>query len=294
VARISVVNQKGGCGKTTTAVNLACFLAAHRKKVLLIDMDPQGHLALGLGLNPDILLKTTYEVLLGEVPISRAAMGIRKNLDAVLSNVVLSAFEQIMAGAMEREYRLKQSLWNQDSDYDYVIIDSPPNLGLLTFNVLIASEQVIIPVDASVFSLHGLGKLLETIEIIKEKTGHRIYTKVLATNIDRRTDFAVRIMRTLRTHFSENCFETVINACTLLKEAAYRGKPIIEYDRFSSGFRDYLNLTREILREASPMRSGIAVPERLSETVGHRGESTMKRVVFASETPQTTKILDRF
>jgi chromosome partitioning protein len=289
-----LVNQKGGCGKTTTALNLACFLAAHRKKVLLLDMDPQGHLALALGINPDDLEKTTYEVLLGEIPITQATVSLRKNLDAVFSNVVLSAFDQMMAGAMGREYRLKRSLRNLDSGYEFVIIDSPPNLGLLTFNALIGSERVIIPVDASVFSLHGLGKLLETLEIIKEKTGHRIQTRVLATNINLRSEFPKKVIQTLKAHFSENCFETVIHECTRLREAAYQGKPIIEYDRFSWGFRDYLELTREILKEESLMRTEISLAKRPSETVRHQGEPVSERAVFNSEAPEPNSVQSVF
>ena len=128
--KLILVNQKGGCGKTTTAVNLACCLADEERKVLLIDLDPQGHAGLGLGVKVDQVEHTIYEVLLGEIPIENAIQELNENLDAVLSDVVLSAFEQVMAGAQEREHKLTQSLVDIENDYDYVIIDSPPSVGL--------------------------------------------------------------------------------------------------------------------------------------------------------------------
>ena len=193
--RIALVNQKGGCGKTTTAVNLACCLAEEGKKIILIDLDPQGHVGIAVGAKADQVETTIYEVLLGETHISEAIQTLNENLDAIFSDVVLSAFEQVMAGAHEREYKFARSLVDIENNYDYLIIDSPPSVGLLTFNGLItssdainplkvssppsvglltfngliASEEVIIPVDPSSFSLHGVGKLLDTIQIIQEK-----------------------------------------------------------------------------------------------------------------------------
>lgn len=290
--RIAFVNQKGGCGKTTTAINMACCLANEDKKVLLIDMDPQGHSALGLGVKPEHIDNTIYEVLSGKIPISNVIHALRENLDAVFSNVVLSAFEQIMAGAPEREYRLAQSLADADieNDYDYLIIDSPPSVGLLTFNALMASEEVIIPVDSSSFSLHGLDKLLHTLQIIEEKMGHQLYIRILATNIDLRTNFGRSVVDTLMDRFPENCFITTIHTCTRLREAASLGKSVTEYDKRCIAFRDYQDLTEEILDEEAEMMAKSATLKSLFEPEGLLGDGEEKEVVFTLEAPESASV----
>ena len=212
--KIVLVNQKGGCGKTTTAINVAYCLAAQDKKVLLVDLDPQGHSGLGLGVQPDRAEESIYEVLSGEVDINQAIQPLNENFDALLSNVVLSAFEQAMAGVPEREYKLAKSLMEIDKPYDYLIIDSPPSVGLLTFNGLLAADEAIIPVDSSPFSLSGLGKLMETMQLLEKQAGHTISFRTLATNIDRRTNFSKTVVEKLKAWFPENCYDTIINACT--------------------------------------------------------------------------------
>jgi chromosome partitioning protein len=284
--RIALVNQKGGCGKTTTAINLTAFLAKEGRNVLLIDLDPQGHAGLGLGVNAEEMETTVYEVLLGKIPLDDAIQPLKKNLDIVLSDVVLSAFEQVMSGASEREYKLAQSLEKMEAFYDYVVIDSPPSVGLLTFNGLMASDEVIIPVDSSYFSLHGLGKLLDTIQIIEEKAEHHLSIKILATNIDRRTNFCKGVVETLTTHFPDRCFKSVIHTCTRLREAASHGKPLSTFDKHCNAYDDYQRLAREILSEEAHLveetgkRARVPVPTEREE----------KAIVFTIEAPPNARV----
>ena len=245
--RIALVNQKGGCGKTTIAVNLSSCLAAEGKKVLLIDLDPQGHSALGLGIKPDCIEKSVYEVMLGDIPVREAILKVRENFNIICSDVVLSAFEQLMAGVSGREYKLTQSLKNIQNEYDFQIIDCPPSVGLLTINGLMASSEVIIPVDPSCFSLDGVDKLLDTIRVIADKTGHKLLTRNLPTNVDRITRFCKEIVENLRDRFSGRYYHTVINTCTALREAASKGKPLIEHNKHCIANRDLQSLTQEVL-----------------------------------------------
>ena len=288
--KIALVNQKGGCGKTTTAINVASFLAGKGKKVLLIDLDPQGHAGLGLGAQGDQAEKTIYEVLLGEIPIREAIQTVAENLDVVLSDVILSAFEQVMAGGHEREYKLAQSLVDIEKEYDYLIIDSPPSVGLLTFNGLVAAEEAIIPVDASSFSLNGLGKLLDTIQIIEDKVDHRLFVRILATNIDRRTNFGKGVVESLQARFPKNCFATIINTCTKLREAASHGKAIAEYNKSSAGFRDYQDLTMEILKAEPAMKKKGFTIGALLEAEGLLQSPREREIVFKLEAPETAMV----
>lgn len=288
--KMALVNQKGGCGKTTTAVNLASCLAEKGRKVLLIDLDPQGHAGLALGLEPDHMEESIYEVLSGKMTSRDAIKTLGKNLDAIFSNVVLSAFEQVMAGVPERELRLAAGLRDIEEDYDYLILDCPPSVGLLTFNALMACDEAIIPVDSSSFSVQGLAKLLETIRLIEKKAGHGLTFKILATNMDRRTNFSNRVVETLRAEFPKNCFKTGINTCTRLREAAAAGKPITAYDRHSAAFLDYERLMKEILRQEKKMKARSFALKSLVKAKKTVKASAEKEVAFMIEAPEDVSV----
>lgn len=245
---ISVVNQKGGCGKTTTAINLSACLAKKGKKVLAIDMDPQGNLTSGFNIDRNRLDGNLYDVLTTQNPISLRSI-IRRaedNLDVVPCNLFLSALEQELSGVDGREDRLANALISVQDDYDYAIIDSSPYLGLLSFNVLLASDESIIPIDPNFNSLHGMGKLFEILKLIKDKKNHQVDYKVLCTMYDSRTKISQAILAEIKSRFSNNHFKTVIRNTIKIKEAAGLGVPITGF-RGTRGYNDYAALTNELV-----------------------------------------------
>jgi len=250
---IAISNQKGGCGKTTTAINLSACLDLNGQKVLLIDMDPQGHSSIGLNVKTHELEWTVYDVLCSsEAPgkaLDDVTVQITENFHIAPSSLALSVLEHDLRMKQGRETRLKEAVEGLEQLYDYIIIDCPPNLGLLTFNSLMASTEVFIPIDMGFFSLHGTGKLLETIDTVRNKTGHLIRVKVIATMYDKRTRIAAQIVQNLLDHFENSMFLTVINSNVKLKQAASFGKSIVDYDKKSQGYKDYMALSKEVVEE---------------------------------------------
>ena len=250
---IAVVNQKGGCGKTTTSINLSAFLANQHRRVLLVDMDPQGHATLGLSDGAVPPSRTMYEVLsrrAGGEPgdIRDVIYSIRDNLDVAPADILLSAVPEILGALPGREDILAETLAAVTEDYDYVIVDCPPNVGLLTFNALKACSEAIVPMDPSFFALHGIGKLLETFEILACKSNHHIDARVLVTLYPGRSSFVKAVVDELHRHLDGQCFETIIRYSAKLAEAASHGVPIVDYSRRSTGFEDYRALAAEVLR----------------------------------------------
>ncbi len=248
---IAIINQKGGCGKTTVSINLSSALAAKGYRTLLVDMDPQGHCAVGLAVPEEQIEQSIYDVLIGTgrgepMRINEILWQICERFELAPSSIDLAAFEQQMTGIVDRENCLRKILDSIQDDYDYVVIDCPPSVSLLTFNALRAATDVIVPVEMGYFSLHGLSKQLETLSILCNQCDQQINVMVLASMYDIRTKMGREILAELKKHFSAKMFKTVVNFNTKLKEAASLGQPISEYDPASKGYKDFLTLAEEL------------------------------------------------
>jgi chromosome partitioning protein len=265
---IAIINQKGGCGKTTTSINLAACLARLGHKTLLVDMDPQGHCGVGLAVPEEQIERTIYDTLIEErdgrvTKVNEVVWQIASDFDLAPANIHLAAFEQVFAGRPGREDRLSRALSAVDGNYEWCIIDCPPSVGLLTFNALRACDEVIVPVETGFFSLHGLTKMMETLELLREQCNKDIGIHVLPTQYDTRTKLAREVLSELRSKFRDYLMQSTINFNTKLKEAASFGQPITEYDPGSRGYKDFVNLARELMGHR-PMEVEPASSERLS------------------------------
>jgi chromosome partitioning protein len=249
---VAIVNQKGGCGKTTVSINLASALADLGKKVLLVDMDPQSHCAVGLAVPEEQIEQSIYDVLISKsrsepMRLTEILWQIGDRLELAPASIDLSAFEQQMAGIADRECSLKSVLVDVDSEYDFAVVDCPPAVSLLTFNALRAATDVVVPVETGYFALHGLSKQLETLSILCKRCEQDVSVRVLASMYDIRTKMAREILAELRSHFGDRMFKTVVNFNTRIKEAASFGQPISEYDPASKGQQDFKSLAQEVI-----------------------------------------------
>jgi chromosome partitioning protein len=251
---IASANQKGGCGKTTTAINLSSSLSLKGQKVLLIDFDPQAHATMGLNIKASDLDKTIYDVITpkknGFLGIKDILLPVKDNFDLAPSSLILSAFEQELSGLEGREDRLFQAIQSIKEQYDFIVIDCPPSIGHLSFNALRACDEVIIPIDMSLFSLRGVAKLIEIIVLLKEEIGHDIQSRALITMYDRRTRYSRTVLEKVQAEFGDNVFDTVIRYNIRLRETADLGLPVGDYDKNAIGHMDYENLAEEVIRSA--------------------------------------------
>ena len=253
---IAIANQKGGVGKTTTAINLAASLAVLEKKVLIIDADPQANTTSGLNFSPeDDQKRTLYEVMIGELDIRDALIQTEmQNLHMIPSHINLVGAEIEMLDSDNRESILKNALAPIRDDYDFIIIDCSPSLGLITVNSLTAADSVIIPVQPEFFALEGLGKLLQTIRLVQDGVNPGLQIEgFVVTMFDGRTKVHSQVVGQLREHFKDMVFKTIIQRSIRLSEAPSHGKPIILYDVMNNGTANYLNLAKEVLQ-----RNGLA------------------------------------
>jgi chromosome partitioning protein len=247
---IAIANQKGGVGKTTTTINLGAYLAAGKKRVLVVDLDPQGNTSSGLGMTGSDITGDLYDVLMDGVAAHAVARETSvKDLDLLPASPVLAAAEVELVAAKQREFKLREAL--AELEYDYILIDCPPSLGILTVNGLVAAHELIIPVQAEFYAMEGLGQLVQTVQRVRKGLNPSLRLMgVLVTMHNGRTSLSAQVHEEVKRHFPDTVFETVIPRNVRLAEAPSFGKPIMHYDGWSKGARSYKALAKEVEQRA--------------------------------------------
>ncbi len=247
---IAIANQKGGVGKTTTAINLSACLAEQGKKVLVIDLDPQGNTTSGFGLDKDSLENTVYQLMLDECTVRESMYGVDQieNLKLIPSDVDLAGAEIELLGRNEREYILKNEVDYIKDDFDFIIIDCPPSLNMLTINALTTSDSVLVPIQCEYYALEGIAQLMHTIELVKERLNSKLEIDgVVFTMYDSRTNLSSDVVDTVKQNLQDYVYQTIIPRNVRLSEAPSNGLPINLYDGKSAGAESYRNLAKEVI-----------------------------------------------
>jgi len=287
---ISIANQKGGCGKTTTAINLAASLAANNCRVLLIDLDPQAHATFGLNIQAEMSIYNVLSKLTDKkAKLADIIQNVGKNFDIAPSSIILSTLEQELAGEIGRESRLWDTLNGLKDDYDYILIDCPPNLGILTINAIRAASEVIMPVEASRFALEGLNQLISIMNLVRDRLNHMVSYQVLVINFDSRLRHSFKMLDMIKAKFQNEVFSTIIHVNVKLKEAQNEGTHIFNYDKYCRGAKDYYSLSREIIIQKK-VPDVMPILERQMKQILKERLPKLSEVIFQLSAPQAKEV----
>lgn len=287
---ISIANQKGGCGKTTTAINLACSLAVNGKKILLIDLDPQAHASLGLNIHsPNSIYNVISRLTPRRLKLKDIITRVEERFDLAPSNILVGTLEQELADEIGRELKLTETISSLKERYDYILIDCPPSLGFLTVNAIRASSEVIIPVETSRFSLQGVDHLMDIVNLIKDRLNHPVSCRVLVTMFDSRLRHSFSMLSKIKERFADILLNTIIHVNVKLKESVVMGETVARFDKYCRGAKDYFSLAREIISAESVETTS----EKIIQPFSHRMKDLIKQeakglltTTFALDAPQ--------
>lgn len=297
---ISIANQKGGCGKTTTAINLAAAMMLNNQKVLLIDLDAQAHASLGLNMDGQYSIYNCISKLTPhKLKIQEIIKNVTGSLDMVASNVLVGTLEQELADEIGRELKLTEIIDTIKDRYDYILMDCPPSLGFLTVNAIRASDEIIIPVETSRFSMHGVEQLMDIVYLIRDRLSHPVESHVLVTMFDSRLRHSFTMLRFMQEKFAKQLFNTIIHINVKLKEAAVTGQSVMEYDKYCRGSKDYASLSREIITRhggrltvaKGPLKPAAYKPSsRMQELVEKTTQELLATICFSLDAPQAKSV----